>query len=195
MSELDFLLNRKKGTEKKEEKNSTENIGNTKENREKIKEAEEKREDFGLKKEEMQTHSLESKKEEINEKKVGENIQDTITSGEKTSASSLESKEIHLDSRSKIEENKGNTLGEEEYKKKGESSEDSTENIMKRFLDKDPKIGVWSYPAYLVLQYLYNTKPGFKMSRIAKEALEYGLKNMYPDLFSKAEKISQLKQR
>ncbi|MUM65248.1 hypothetical protein D1867_08365 [Acidianus infernus] len=83
----------------------------------------------------------------------------------------------------------------EEEEKKEDSREDSIESIMKKFLEKDPKIGIWSYPAYLVLQYLYNTKPGFKMSKVAKEALEYGLKHMYPDLFSKAEKISQLKQR
>ncbi|AOL16273.1 hypothetical protein BFU36_05680 [Sulfolobus sp. A20] len=80
-----------------------------------------------------------------------------------------------------------------------ESTENKVENFnekdkikveMMKYINKDPKIGVWSYPAFLVLQYLYHTVPGFKMSRVAKEALEKGLKEMYPDLFEVAEKLS-----
>ena len=63
--------------------------------------------------------------------------------------------------------------------------------IMERFGDRDPKIGVWSYPAFLLLQYLYSTVPGFRMSRVAKEALERGLKEMYPELYSIAEEIAR----
>lgn len=62
--------------------------------------------------------------------------------------------------------------------------------IMERFGDRDPKIGVWSYPAFLLLQYLYSTVPGFRMSRVAKEALERGLKEMYPELYSVAEEVA-----
>lgn len=62
--------------------------------------------------------------------------------------------------------------------------------IMERFGDRDPKIGVWSYPAFLLLQYLYSTVPGFRMSRVAKEALERGLKEMYPELYSIAEEVA-----
>jgi len=65
------------------------------------------------------------------------------------------------------------------------------EEIMRKFVDKDPKIGIWSYPSYLLLQYLYNTIPGFKMSKVAREALEKGLKEMYPDLFEIAEKVAK----
>jgi len=63
--------------------------------------------------------------------------------------------------------------------------------IMERFGDRDPKIGVWSYPAFLLLQYLYSTVPGFRMSRVAKEALERGLKEMYPELYSIAEEAAR----
>ncbi|WP_338078009.1 hypothetical protein [Acidianus infernus] len=150
MSELDFLLNRKKSIEKKEEKSTVENVEKT----------EERRDNIPVEK----TIEEEEKKNEKREKTI-ENTPESTK----------------------------NNIEEEE--KKEDSREDSIESIMKKFLEKDPKIGIWSYPAYLVLQYLYNTKPGFKMSKVAKEALEYGLKHMYPDLFSKAEKISQLKQR
>jgi len=67
----------------------------------------------------------------------------------------------------------------------------NVEELMKKFLEKDPKIGVWSYPSYLLLQYLYNTIPGFKMSKVAKDALEKGLREMYPDLFEVAEKVAK----
>ena len=63
--------------------------------------------------------------------------------------------------------------------------------FMERFADRDPKIGVWSYPAFLLLQYLYNTVPGFRMSKVAKDALERGLREMYPDLFQIAEEVSR----
>lgn len=192
MSELDFLLNRKKIIEKREEKNSTENSGNIEENREKRKENEEKKEErreigYSVEPRKEESINIDSKKK-TEENNTLEHIKNTEEKRENTIPSSPDSRkeEINLDNRN--EENGKNTL-DEEYR------EDSIENIMKKFLEKDPKIGVWSYPAYLVLQYLYNTKPGFKMSRVAKDALEYGLKNMYPDLFSKAEKISQLKQR
>jgi archaellum component FlaD/FlaE len=164
VSELDFLLNRKKSIEKKEEKSTAENVEKSEERIEKAQEE---------KKEENST--VESKKEEETLKVEGKKDEER----EKTVENTPESTKNNI-------EDKG---------KKEDSEEDSIESIMKKFLEKDPKIGIWSYPAYLVLQYLYNTKPGFKMSRVAKEALEYGLKHMYPDLFSKAEKISQLKQR
>ncbi|ACP46458.1 conserved hypothetical protein [Sulfolobus islandicus Y.G.57.14] len=79
--------------------------------------------------------------------------------------------------------------------KKEESlhEEEKIKNEMLKFIERDPKIGVWSYPAFLVLQYLYHTVPGFKMSRTAKEALEKGLKEMYPILFDVAEKIAKEK--
>jgi hypothetical protein len=73
--------------------------------------------------------------------------------------------------------------------------EGKVKEIMVKFLGKDPKIGVWSYPAFLVLQYLYNTIPGFKVSKVAKEALEAGLKQIYPDLFREAEEIVRTKGR
>ncbi len=66
---------------------------------------------------------------------------------------------------------------------------DNVETLMRKFINKDPKVGIWSYPSFILLQYLYNTVPGFKMSRVAKEALERGLKEMYPDLFRKAEEV------
>ncbi|QCO29725.1 hypothetical protein DFR88_03805 [Metallosphaera sedula] len=69
----------------------------------------------------------------------------------------------------------------------------SLEQLMESLLDKDPKIGVWSYPGYAVLQYLYHTKPGFRMSKVAKDALELGLKQLYPDLYSKAESLARQK--
>ncbi|QKR00350.1 hypothetical protein GWK48_08155 [Metallosphaera tengchongensis] len=68
---------------------------------------------------------------------------------------------------------------------------DEVEKLMGNFLDKDPKIGVWSYPSYMVLQYLFHTKPGFKMSKMAKDALEIGMRQLFPDLYSKAEKIAK----
>ncbi|AAK40400.1 hypothetical protein SULI_05160 [Saccharolobus solfataricus] len=71
------------------------------------------------------------------------------------------------------------------------NEEEKIKNDMLKYIEKDPKIGVWSYPAFLVLQYLYHTVPGFKMSRTAKEALEKGLKEMYPTLFTIAEKIAK----
>jgi hypothetical protein len=164
VSELDFLLNRKKSIEKKEEKSTAENVEKSEE---RIKKAQEE------KKEENST--VESEKEEETLKVEGKKDEKR----EKTVENTPESTKNNI-------EDKG---------KKEDYEEDSIESVMKKFLEKDPKIGIWSYPAYLVLQYLYNTKPGFKMSRVAKEALEYGLKHMYPDLFSKAEKISQLKRR
>lgn len=77
----------------------------------------------------------------------------------------------------------------------GIAQESSSVNLdlMENFLDKDPKIGVWSYPSYIVLQYLYHVKPGFKMSKIAKEALELGMRQLFPDLYSKAEELSRKK--
>ncbi|BFH72693.1 hypothetical protein SJAV_06370 [Sulfurisphaera javensis] len=85
----------------------------------------------------------------------------------------------------KVEEKK------EESKPEGIKAQSNVEEIMRKFIEKDPKIGIWSYPAYLLLQYLYNTIPGFKMSKTAKEALERGLKEMYPDLFQIAEKVAK----
>jgi hypothetical protein len=73
--------------------------------------------------------------------------------------------------------------------KNDESKKDNIESIMSKFLDRDPKIGIWSYPSFMLLQYLYNTVPGFKMSKVAKEALEIGLREMYPELFKKAEEL------
>jgi hypothetical protein len=63
---------------------------------------------------------------------------------------------------------------------------------MKEFLNKPPKIGIWSYPAFLVLHYLYTTKPGFKISKTARDALELGLRTMYPELFDKATKVIEI---
>jgi len=68
-------------------------------------------------------------------------------------------------------------------------SEDEIEKRMREFLKRQPKIGIWSYPAYVLLQYLYSTIPGFKISKTAREALELGLKQMYPELFEKAQKV------
>ena len=77
-----------------------------------------------------------------------------------------------------------------EHRAKSEDRE-QVARFMERFADRDPKIGVWSYPAFLLLQYLYNTVPGFKMSKVAKDALERGLREMYPDLFQIAEEVSR----
>jgi len=82
------------------------------------------------------------------------------------------------------EDGKASKNGEEK-----ERRSDNVTEIMRKFVTKDPKIGVWSYPSFLLLQYLYSTIPGFRMSRVAKEALEKGLKDMYPDLFRKAEEV------
>ena len=71
------------------------------------------------------------------------------------------------------------------------SVDKNVEELMKKFIERDPKIGIWSYPSYLLLQYLYNTIPGFKMSEVAKNALEKGLREMYPDLFKTAEKVTR----
>lgn len=157
MSELDFLLNRKKRTEQKEEK--------------KIQSGEEKREESRV-----LVATYEEKSRENEEKRKEEKTEEM-----KREESREENNEVQRE----------NPIVSDE--KREESRDDNVESIMKSFLDKDPKIGVWSYPAFLVLQYLYNTKPGFKMSKVAREALEYGLKKMYPELFEKAEKISQLK--
>ncbi|WP_338599464.1 hypothetical protein V6M85_09990 [Sulfolobus tengchongensis] len=97
-----------------------------------------------------------------------------------------------------IEDKNGNNLEfrddtKNESENKNEKEEDKIENEMLKYIEKDPKIGVWSYPAYLVLQYLYHTVPGFRVSRTAKEALEKGLKEMYPSLFDIAEKITKEK--
>lgn len=160
MSELDFLLNRKKKIDQREEKT--------------VQTAEEKKEE-----------SINSTAEYIEKKEENkfQSNQDRLNSLE------TQREEKEEESREDTEEVRKEVLKVE----KEESREDNVESIMKSFLDKDPKIGVWSYPAFLVLQYLYNTKPGFKMSKVAKEALEYGLKRMYPELFDKAEKISQIK--
>ncbi len=136
MSELDFLLNRKKSVES----------------------AEEKREE---KKEESQ-NSIEKREE-----KEKDTLEPIVNTEEK----------------------------KEDVRKEVEEYRNTIEESMEKFLDKDPKIGVWSYPAFLVLQYLYSTKPGFKMSKIAKEALELGMKQIYPDLFRIAEKVSEKKKK
>ena len=108
--------------------------------------------------------------------------------------------DILLRKKKNTEENSDkNTENNEELRKNDEKSNDTDEqnekiiNIMEKFLDRDPKIGVWSYPAFLVLQYLYHTTPGFRMSKVAKEALEKGLRDMYPTLFEIAEKIAERK--
>ena len=88
-------------------------------------------------------------------------------------------------------EDKNNDIQTEIQPIEKTSTNQNLEELMKKFLEKDPKIGVWSYPSYLLLQYLYNTIPGFKMSKVAKDALEKGLKEMYPDLFKVAEKIAK----
>ncbi|AWR98188.1 hypothetical protein DFR86_02085 [Acidianus sulfidivorans JP7] len=112
---------------------------------------------------------------------------DSVENKEDIKKNTEESRRVNIDSSNEV-----TTLDE---RVETLDSTDNVENIMKNFLNKDPKIGVWSYPAFLVLQYLYNTKPGFKMSRVAKDALEYGLKHMYPELFEKAKKISEIKFR
>lgn len=101
----------------------------------------------------------------------------------------------------KIEDQKIETINTEEKKENEENSNkvedqkvqqsNNIEDLMKKFIEKDPKIGVWSYPAYLLLQYLYNTIPGFKMSKTAKDALERGLREMYPELYQIAEKVAK----
>ncbi|MDT7860889.1 MAG: hypothetical protein RRA45_01550 [Saccharolobus sp.] len=98
-----------------------------------------------------------------------------------------------LKKRKNIEENKNVEEIKNETKENANNNTDKIKNEMKKFLERDPKIGVWSYPAFLVLQYLYHTIPGFKMSRVAKEALERGLKEMYPELFEIAVKITEEK--
>ncbi|BBD73081.1 hypothetical protein HS1genome_1470 [Sulfodiicoccus acidiphilus] len=82
---------------------------------------------------------------------------------------------------------------DEESRVKGTDSRnwEEVEKLMASFTSKEPKVGVWSYPAYLVLQYLYSTVPGFKVSRTAKEAMEMGLRQMYGDLFEAAERVAR----
>ncbi|WP_246252971.1 hypothetical protein [Acidianus brierleyi] len=144
MSELDFLLNRKKSIENNEEK------------REKKEDAQNSIEKNNTEKKE---NTLEyAKNSQENEEKREERI-----------------------------------IVKEDTRNNTKESRDPIEDSMEKFLDKDPKIGVWSYPAFLVLQYLYNTKPGFRMSKVAKEALELGLKQIYPELFKIAEKVSEEK--
>jgi hypothetical protein len=153
VSELDFLLNRKKSTpptpgsiEKKEE------VMTEKEERE------------------------ESRQNEYAEK------------GKEGREESVQKEEKRVENAGNAEESRVKAL-REEGREESKGSSSSVEELMSSFLDKDPKIGVWSYPAFMVLQYLYNTKPGFKMSRIAKEALEMGLRQLYPELFKIAEKV------
>ena len=69
--------------------------------------------------------------------------------------------DILLRKKKNTEENSDKkTENNEELRKNDEKSNDTDEqnekiiNIMEKFLDRDPKIGVWSYPAFLVLQYL-----------------------------------------
>ncbi len=138
MSELDFLLNRKKSTP---------------------------------------VHDSEEKREEVR-------VPQSTVERKERQAETVQSGEKREENQKNVEEAGGE---KEESREKNEES--TVEEIMASFLDKDPKIGVWSYPAFLVLQYLYNTKPGFKMSRVAKEALEMGLRQMYPELFKKAEEV------
>ncbi|QGA55128.1 hypothetical protein GFS03_11375 [Sulfolobus sp. E5-1-F] len=90
-------------------------------------------------------------------------------------------------------EEKSDNNNESVKKEENLHEEEKIRNEMLKYIERDPKIGVWSYPAFLVLQYLYHTVPGFKMSRIAKEALEKGLKEMYPTLYDIAEKIAKEK--
>ncbi|MCI2415228.1 MAG: hypothetical protein MPF33_08335 [Candidatus Aramenus sp.] len=154
MSELDFLLNRKKSTPP-----SSDSI--------------EKKEEGRTEKEERR---VESRQNELAEK------------GGEGREESLQREEKKVESAGNTEEGKLKSL-REEGREESKGSSPGVEEMMSSFLDKDPKIGVWSYPAFMVLQYLYNTKPGFKMSRVAKEALEMGLRQLYPELFKIAEKV------
>lgn len=177
MSELDFLLNRKKRREKREEKN--------------LLSPKEKKEDTPLRNIDSTEKRVETTEGALqHEKRSEESTLDSTKKSEELKVKNLQNGNEEAEQKTK--EGRENT---EEISRKEieEHREDNVEAIMKSFLNRDPKIGVWSYPAFLVLQYLYNTKPGFKMSKVAKEALEYGLKKMYPELFEKAEKISQLK--
>jgi len=153
VSELDFLLNRKKSTPP-----TPDSI--------------EKKEEVRTEKEER----VESRQNEYAEK------------GKEGREESVEKEERRVENAGNAEESRVKTL-REEGREESKGSSSSVEELMSSFLDKDPKIGVWSYPAFMVLQYLYNTKPGFKMSRVAKEALEMGLRQLYPELFKIAEKV------
>lgn len=127
------------------------------------------------------------------------NRKKTKVEEEKSSATEIEEKkEVPKEEKNKevnkaeqkVEDKNNDTQTEIEAIEKTRINQ-NVEELMKKFLEKDPKIGVWSYPSYLLLQYLYNTIPGFKMSKVAKDALEKGLREMYPDLFEIAEKVAK----
>lgn len=159
MSELDFLLNRRKGQERRPE---NEDSSGTLESRDQ--------------RPELAQGSLELKE------KSGEPRAETEEKGGK----SLESEggPESLERREEI-------LGTRESNRSSRPDRKSVESIMSGLLSREPKIGVWSYPSFLVLQYLFNTKPGFRMSKIAKEAMEIGLKQLYPELFAIAEALAK----
>lgn len=129
------------------------------------------------------------KKTKTEEERKEENLNETKIEGKKEVPKEEEKKEGE-----KVEqkvEDKSNIIQSEIQPIEKTSVNQNIEEFMKKFIERDPKIGVWSYPSYLLLQYLYNTIPGFKMSKVAKDALEKGLREMYPELFKIAEKVAK----
>ncbi len=184
MSELDLLLKRRKREESSKDK--PEGGAQTQES--------------GLNTQAPSKSSLERRTETVQ-------LQSNVTQSEpvKSLESETKSPEGGMSTLQAIERTEGpegkvepanslpqNTLGHDTQERGGKTVDRGEAiRIMERFADRDPKIGVWSYPAFLLLQYLYNTVPGFKMSRVAKDALERGLREMYPELYEIAEEVSR----
>jgi len=103
----------------------------------------------------------------------------------------IETKDIKIEENSKQELNNSNKEDKSSGVKFDNDKSLEIKEKMREFIKRDPKIGVWSYQAFLVLQYLYHTIPGFKMSKVAKEALEKGLSEMYPELFKIATEVAK----
>jgi hypothetical protein len=168
VSELDFLLNRKKS------------VGKTSDSRV------EKEEEIGLESRENRGEALPQTTESS-----GKSVEER-GKPEESSGLTLESLGKSVEGTPEVEmetlEERGNPLQSGVSRDKR-----SIESVMMTLLSREPKIGVWSYPSFLVLQYLFSTKPGFRMSKIAKEALEIGLRQLYPELFAIAESVAKEK--
>jgi hypothetical protein len=187
LSDLELLLKRRKREENQQK--SDDSIAKREERAEKTVElkaqvSESRGETIDRKKEEGGVNSLEAKQESKESRAESLEIREGVPVRAETRVPVEESAVRSDDSRVGSAQASGTAEGRVE-------NAERVKAIMEGFANRDPKIGVWSYPAFLVLQYLFHTVPGFRMSRVAKEALERGLREMYPELFSVAEEVSR----
>lgn len=54
---------------------------------------------------------------------------------------------------------------------------------------KNPRLSVWSLDGFTVLKYLRETIPKFSISEEAKNILDDGVKNKYPELWKELKKL------